>query len=263
MPKAAKTSAGMLSIGSVFCRRLGVATSIALVAWLASPARSHGALLGLNLGRPDITAGKVKITYDAVNDKFLATGVVQSLDYDGTPPPDYEPPDGILATFRIEADIAGGGVVTGTPGSPSNTSNRLTIYGTAPGRGITTAQTLLQADVIQVGAKEGGSPTIEFRLNNVTGALAADFSAPLGVILSTGGVNFDGHFASDFSNIVIKNGKEVGNGMADIAPEVPEPTSLAAWSIAAISFVALRARRSKRRLANCSGKYSPGCSSSS
>lgn len=233
-------------------RRLRCLCALALVfvSSLAFASSSQGALLGLTLGRPDMTIGKVNVIYNPGTNEFTATGVISMLDYVGGANPDYSsgstvPATTITGTFVIKAMIDSDptGPTGGKILNPVGAFNNKMVVTGAIGTGA--SATLLEANLVQVGAN---TQTIEFRFNNVTGTLASQFKAPLGVIMSTG--NPSKPFASNFDPTSVYNNKisaTVFPGTADIASEVPEPTSLAVWSLTAISLFALRGYRSRRQ----------------
>jgi len=209
---------------------------LALLPFLACVSRADAALLGLTLGRPDISVSSVQVSYDCVTDTFHATGIVSSIDYDGKPPSDYTFP-AINATFDITATINDAGVAT---------SGTLTIYGKAAYKGINTAQTLLKGNISGFGFQSppAGGNLFDFRFDKLSGsaggALAADFGTKLGVNLNAGTIAFDGHFNQSFANVA-------SSGAADVAPEVPEPASLILWSVGGLGLAAFGSNRSRRR----------------
>jgi hypothetical protein len=202
---------------------------------VSAASTANAALLNLTGGRPDLTASGVIVTYDASSDVFRATGVIASLDYPGSPSPDF-PSSAINGTFDINVQIDGSGAF--------KSGGSLTITGSIPSRGINN-QVLLSGTISGFGFNPTtGSRRFEFRFNDLDGALQADFGASVGVILNTGSINFPGHFANNFQNAVIMPG--VGAGSADTFAEVPEPTALLSWAAVSIALLGFRCGRNAR-----------------
>jgi hypothetical protein len=216
--------------------RVAPAIALTLVIF-GCAAQGNAALLSLSSGRPDIFSSFVVVDYDLVDattGRFKAEGHVMSLDYPGGANPDY-PSSSISGTFKIDI------LVNRSTGAfvPGGT---LTIFGSIPTKGFNNT-TLLSGNVTGFGfAPVAGSQRYEFRFGNLDGALKNDFNkiGSVGVILTSGTINFQGNFNTSFENQLLMPGYGVGS--ADVYAEVPEPGSVVLWSMMCLSCITVRRR---------------------
>jgi PEP-CTERM motif len=159
---------------------------------------------------PDIASGFIDVTYDATSDTFVASGFALEMDDDSIAP--TESISGGL--FSIGATIDGSGLLG---------SGTVTIVGTIANLGFNSG-TLLTGNLTNVGA-DAPSGLIEF-LFSVTGGDAAGLYGGAG---ATGGIIMGGtdftSWGSSFNNNFGMQG--LGQAVADTAPVIPEPTTLA------------------------------------
>ncbi|MBI1927243.1 PEP-CTERM sorting domain-containing protein [Candidatus Poribacteria bacterium] len=160
---------------------------------------------------PDIMADFIDVTYDAGTHAFSAMGFAETLDDDGSVPP--ETITGITKTFTLSATIDNLGVL-----QPGGT---LTILGKVPSL-VFNSGTLLTGDLTAFGFPNAGGDPLEFLFNVTGGDAAGLYGSVGGVILSSSG--FGGSFATNFDNLG-GLGPGNGNGVADVAP-IPEPSTI-------------------------------------
>jgi PEP-CTERM motif-containing protein len=174
-------------------------------------ASAQAGLINLTLEpHPDVASGFIDVTYDAASDAFVASGFAMEMNDDS-----IAPTEAISSgLFSIGADIDDSGLLN---------SGTVNIGGTIANLGFNSG-TLLTGSLTAVGA-DAPSGVIEF-LFSVTGGDAVGLYGGIG---ATGGIimgftDFTGWGSSFNNNFGIQG---LGQAVADTAPVVPEPTTLA------------------------------------
>lgn len=200
---------------------------IALFSSLSAATAKADSLLNLQLaGSPDIVATLLNVDYNATTDAFSVSGGFGfELDDDDTPPNETI----VGGNLSINAQIDDTGAL-----QPGGT---VTVSGTVPTLGFGSG-TLLTGTLDSFGfAPSGsGSSILEF-LFTVTGGDAAPLYAPaprgVGIVLDNTG--FTGSFASNFGVAFM--------GTADIAPAVPEPSTLTLALFGSLGLIGVHRKR--------------------
>jgi hypothetical protein len=242
----------MTNLNRARLRQLGrvlLNSAVLVIALLAIAAPSDAALLGLSGGNPDISSATIKVSYDYNNQVFTATGVTQTLKGGayGTPGAGLGMID---ASFQITVHIDHSGNILTNAGA-----NTLTVKGASSALfGDSNVRTLLSGNLATGGplasfgflqyGPNNSKTRFQFRFtNDETGAVAGNFTPMLGVNLDASAMNFTGSFSTvaGFDNYTSGRMGYLSSS-ADTTPEVPEPASLAMWSLLGLGLAALRTR---------------------
>jgi MYXO-CTERM domain-containing protein len=173
---------------------------------------ADAAFLGLPLVEPpDIAAGFIDISYDAVTDSFEAVGFALEYDDDGSVPAETI----TNGAFNLSATVNSSGVATG---------GSVTVGGSVLGFG----PTLLTGDLVAIGFDDAGGQVLEFLFDITGGDLQAEYGGgggQFGIIMDTRAGGYSGDWSKSFDNLV-GGLAGTGAGVADIKP-VPGPAGLA------------------------------------
>jgi len=192
-------------------RLVGLAATTAMM--IAVPAQADVLDLDL-LDFPDVASSFIDVTYDADADAFAAVGFATSFD-DGSGP--ASPIS--MGSFNLFATIDDAGVLGG---------GSIEIGGSVDGFG----PTLLTGDLTDFGFMPGGGQILEFTFNLTGGELAGLYGgvgSTIGVILDIDSGTYSGDFGMSFDNLA-GGVPGTGFGVADVAPVVPAPATLALFA---------------------------------
>lgn len=168
-------------IAARMTRFMAVAVISILLAVAARPAQAAPLNLTLQTAS-SMMADYIDVSYDAASQTLTARGLVEYLVQESELPAQLA-----NGTFTITAVISNTGAIS---------SGTLTIAGELPALGVAQG-TLLTGQLKDFGFGEAGGP-LEFQFTTDGGALASNYAATTGVILSQS--RFPGNFTESFSN---------------------------------------------------------------
>jgi len=219
-----------------------VALLVCIVALSSRPC--SGALLNLTQDNPDIFSSGIKVTYDydrtTKQGAFTATGKAYRLTEDGVTPGSTVTTNISNGSFSITATLTGTGELLPGGSLAIKSGSTTLLSGTLAKFGYQSAE-----ELASLGSATHGPRVFQFEFNQLQGTYASKFGAQVGVILSGGDITFDGYFNKDFGRYNMLYSSKMA---ADTFAEVPEPASLALWSLSGLAFIA-SALRTRTRLA--------------
>jgi hypothetical protein len=176
------------------------------------------------LDSPDVASRFIDVTFDAGTDAFVASGFALAYD-DGTPPGD----DIIDGSFLITASIADDGAAG---------AGSLDIGGTIGLLG----PSLLTASLVDFGFSDAGGMLLQFVFAVTGGDLAGAYGGVGALVGVSMDVDSDGYPAGWTKSWDNNDGVPgAGGGVADAAPLVPSPPTVALLALALVG-----RRRSRR-----------------
>ena len=204
-----------------------IRTLTAGIAVLTFAAGAQAELLDLELlDAPDIASGFIDVVYDADDNLFAADGFALSYDDDG-----MGQADNILnGLFSVDAVINDDGMAE---------SGNIAISGEVQGF----SGELLSGSLVDFGFAGSGGMILEFIFSVTGGDLAAAYGGvgtEFGVILDLNSGNYSGDWTMSFDNL--QGGQGTGIGVADTAPLVPGPATLALFGAAGLGLTSRRRR---------------------
>ena len=204
-----------------------IRTLTAGIAVLTFAAGAQAELVDLELlDAPDIASGFIDVVYDADDNLFAADGLALSYDDDG-----MGQADNILnGLFSVDAVINDDGMAE---------SGNIAISGEVQGF----SGELLSGSLVDFGFAGSGGMILEFIFSVTGGDLAAAYGGvgtEFGVILDLNSGNYSGDWTMSFDNL--QGGQGTGIGVADTAPLVPGPATLALFGAAGLGLTSRRRR---------------------